>query len=94
MAKTNWVGVTVAGGFYFFGEEVSGYDGYIAIKQASMSGGFCGDKGWPGVLRGDPASPVTLDRFEPEDVQLFPIHAVYAIHPAADLYKLKTTKQR
>lgn len=92
---TRWVGVTVANGFYFYGEEIeSPTEGFIAIKNAAMSGGFGGGKGWPGVLRGDPKSNVILDRFRPEDVQLFPMTAVLAIHPSVDLYVLKTTTLR
>lgn len=89
---TRWVSVTVAGGFYYFGEEVQGPEGFIAIKQAAMSGGFSTSKGWPGVLRGETA--VTLDRFAADDVQLFPISAVYAIHQSINLYESKNTTIR
>ncbi len=81
--------VAVAGGFYFFGEEVSSADGYIALKNAAMFGGFAGGKGLPGVARGDKSATVTLDRFDAEKEVIFPITAVYAIMPSIDLYTFK-----
>lgn len=81
-------------GFYFFGEEVKVEEGYVAIKNASMFGGFDGGKGLPGVARGDSKATVTLDRFNPDDEHIFPISSVIAIMPSVDLYKFKGTTQR
>ena len=86
--------ITVSGGFYFFGEEVQAPEGYIAIKNASMFGGFAGGKGLPGVSRGDKSATVTLDRFEADEELLFPITAVFAIFPSIDLYNFKGTTLR
>ena len=58
---TNWKIFTVAGGFYYFGEEIEAPEGYIAFTKASMFGGFSGGKGLPGVQRMDPSARVTLD---------------------------------
>lgn len=41
---TNWKIFTVAGGFYYFGEEIEAPEGYIAFTKASMFGGFSGGK--------------------------------------------------
>ena len=86
--------ITVAGGFYFFGEEIEGPEGYIAIKNAAMFGGFAGGKGVAGVCRGDKESTVTLDRFDANEELLFPVNAVYAILPCINLYEFKGTALR
>jgi hypothetical protein len=86
--------IAVAGGFYFFGTEVSAPDGYIALTKAAMFGGFSGGKGLPGVARGDKEAKVTLDRFPDDEENLFPISAVYAIFPSIDLYAFKGTTLR
>lgn len=91
---TNTKIITVAGGFYYFGEEVSAPEGYIAIKNAAIFGSFAGNKGMPGVARGDNSATVTLDRFKEEEVIFFPITAVYAINPSVNLYEFKGTTLR
>ncbi len=90
-----WVVIAVHGGFYIFvrliNEDADGttWPGYIALDKASMFGGFEGNKGCPGVCRGDKAAKVTLDRFEPDQVQLFPINNVFAIFSSIDLHNFK-----
>lgn len=86
--------VTVAGGFYYFGTEVTAPEGYVALKNAAMFGGFSGGKGMPGLARGDKAMTVNLDRFDPETEVLFPISAVYAIADSVDLYAFKGSTLR
>lgn len=86
--------ITVAGGFYYFGQEVPSAEGYIAIKNASMFGGFAGGKGVAGVSRGATDATVVLDKFEKDEECLFPIQNVYAILPCIDLYKFKGTTLR
>lgn len=90
----NWKIVTIAGGFYFFGEQVDAPEGFVALKNYSMFGGFGGGKGLPGVARGDSNASVTLDKFEKDEIGYFPLTACYAIHPSIDLYKFKGTKIR
>ena len=92
--STNTVIVTVAGGFYYFGTEVNAPEGYISIKNAAMFGNFGGGRGLAGVATGHPESTVTLDRFGEENVILFPLHAVYCIHPSVDLYTFSGTTLR
>ena len=86
--------LAVSGGFYFFGTEVSAPEGYIALKNAAMFGGFAGGKGLPGVARGDKSATVKLDKFDPEEEVLFPLTAVFAIMPSVDLYSHKGTTIR
>lgn len=86
--------LAVSGGFYFFGTEVSAPEGYIALKNAAMFGGFAGGKGLPGVARGDKAATVKLDKFDPDEEVLFPLTAVFAIMPSVDLYAFKGTTIR
>ena len=86
--------LAVSGGFYFFGTEVTAPEGYIALKNAAMFGGFGGGKGLPGVARGDKSATVTLDRFDADEECLFPISAVFAIIPSIDLYAFKNTTLR
>lgn len=86
--------LAVSGGFYFFGTEVTAPEGYIALKNAAMFGGFAGGKGLPGVARGDKSSTVTLDRFASDEECLFPLSAVFAIIPSIDLYSFKNTTLR
>ncbi len=81
--------LAVSGGFYFFGTEVTAPDGYVALKDAAMFGGFGGGKGLPGVARGDKSSTVILDRFDAKEEQLFPVTAVFAILSSIDLYTFK-----
>ena len=90
----NWKILTVAGGFYYFGEEIEAAEGYIALKQAAMFGGFSGGKGMPGVARGDKDARVTLDRFEADATVQFPVTAVYSIADSVDLYKFGGTTIR
>ena len=82
-----YVILAVSGGFYFFGCEISAPDGYIALKDASMFGGFGGGKGLPGVARGDKSATVILDRFDAAAHLTFPLTAVYAIMPSINLYE-------
>lgn len=84
----------VSGGFYFFGTETSAPEGYLALKDAAMFGGFAGGKGLPGVSRGDKSATVTLDRFVEGEELIFPITAVFAILPSIDLYKFTGTTIR
>ena len=86
--------LAVSGGFYFFGTEISAPEGYIALKNAAMFGGFGGGKGLPGVARGDKSATVTLDRLDADEECLFPISAVFAIIPSIDLYAFKNTTLR
>ena len=84
----------IAGGFYFFGDECAAPEGYVAITSAAMFGGFGGGLGLPGVARGAAGATVTLDRFAPADVQMFPISAVYGIFTSVDLYAFPGTTVR
>lgn len=86
---TRKVILAIAGGFYFFGTETPAPDGYIALAQGAMFGGFSGGKGLPGVARGDAAAKVTLDRFTDTQELLFPLTAVYGIFDSIDLYAFK-----
>lgn len=90
----NYKIVAVLAGFYFYGEEVKAQEGYIALKNASMFGGFSGGKGVAGVARGDKAAKVTLDRFDPKEESIFPLTSVIAIMPSIDLYKFSGTTLR
>ena len=76
----------INGGFYYFGDEVQGPDGFLALNDAAMFGGFGGGKGVAGVARADKAATVTLDRFEKGQEVLFPLTAVFAVMPAKNLY--------
>lgn len=89
-----WCVVAVAGGFYFYGAEVSGPDGYITLREAAMFGSFSGGKGVAGVCRGDKEALVILDCFDPAEEVVFPITAVYVIMPSVSLYDKKSTTLR
>ena len=41
----------ISGGFYFFGKEVQAPDGYVALTECSMFGGFSGGKGMPDSMK-------------------------------------------
>lgn len=86
--------LAVAGGFYFFGRQAPAPEGYIALTEAAMFGGFGGGLGLPGVARGAAKSTVTLDCFEKESVQLFPVENVYAVMTSVNLHKHKGTADR
>lgn len=86
--------IAVLGGFYFYGEEVQSQEGYIALKNSAMFGGFSGGKGVGGVARGDKSSKVTLDCFDKNEESVFPLTAVIAILPSVDLYKFSGTTIR
>jgi len=86
--------LAVSGGFYFFGTEVPAPEGYVALKNGAMFGGFSGGKGLPGVSRGDKEAKVTLDCFDPKEELVFPITAVFAILPSIDLHTFKGTTFR
>jgi hypothetical protein len=82
--------IVIAGGFYYFGNLIeSPQEGYIAINQAAMFGGFSGGKGLPGLARGDTGMIVNIDRFDQEETQFFPESACYGILSSVDLYKFK-----
>lgn len=89
-----WKILAVQGGFYFFGLQVPAPDGYIAMKNVSMSGGFSGGLGIAGVARGAKGAKITLDMFDQDAVQLFPIENVLAIMSSVDLYKFSGTTNR
>lgn len=55
--------VAATNGFYLFGEEVVGEDGWVSLENAHMFGGYSGGKGMPGIARGDKSAQVTLDAF-------------------------------
>jgi hypothetical protein len=84
----------IAGGFYYFGTEIPAPEGYVALKNAAMFGGFQGGKGMPGVARGDKDATVVLDRFDPDAICTFPISACYGIIDCIDLYKFSGTTLR
>lgn len=87
--------IAVNGGFYLFGNLLKDApDGFICMSEVAMFGGFNGGKGMPGVARGDTAMKVTLDRFEPSSVCLWPIRSVDGIYPSVDLYKFSGTVLR
>lgn len=88
-----WATITVAYGFYFYGEIVDGPEGFLAVKNLAGSRGFSSNKGWPGVVRADPEAEVTFGLFPPDEVSLFPLHNVLAIHPTSvNLYEFAGTK--
>lgn len=90
----NPVIVTIMHGFYYFGNEISAPEGYISINKAAKFGGFGGKKGEPGVCKGHPEATVTLDRYEPSQVLLFPLSAVLCIAQSVNLYEFKGTTIR
>ena len=89
---TNWKIFAVAGGFYFFGEEVTAPEGYIACVKCAMFRRFEGGKGLPGVARGDKDAVVYLDTFEENEEVFFPVTSVYAIMPSVNLYTFSGSK--
>lgn len=89
--KDNWVIFTIVGGFYFFGNEVEAPEGYVALTQCSMFRGFQGRRGLPGVASGAENATVTLDRFKPESIQIFPLTSLLAIFQSINLYEYKGT---
>ena len=90
MANTVIVGVD--GGFYFFGTEMPGPDGYMQLDNSAMFGGFAGGKGVGGVARGLKGSTVTLDPL-PDGVHI-PLGRVVCIIPSIDLWKFAGTTRR
>ncbi len=90
----NWKIFIVAGGFYFFGNEVDAQEGYVAMNKCSMFGGFGGGKGMPGVARGENGATVTLDQFDQSETQIFPLTAVYGIISSINLYEFSGTTIR
>jgi hypothetical protein len=84
----------IAGGFYYFGDEVPAPSGYVALKNAAMFGGFSGGKGLPGVARGDKEAQVTLDRFTEDSICTFPISSCYGIFESVNLYTFSGTTLR
>lgn len=85
----------VQNGFYFFGTEVEAPEpGWVAIKDGAMFGGFGGGKGVFGVARGEKGATVILDKANPGEEILIPLHAVIFIHPSIDLYTFKGTTIR
>ena len=94
MKTKNWKIVAGTNGFYFFGEEVQGADGYITLQNASMFGGFSGGKGLPGVARGDKSAKVTLDKFSDDASIVLPITSTVFIADSVDLYTFSGTELR
>ncbi len=90
----NPVIIAVSGGFYLFGDETQAPEGYIALKDAAMFGGFAGGLGLPGVAGGCNGATVTLDRFPKGETELFPIQNVFAIFKSVNLYTFKGTTIR
>lgn len=90
----NTVILIVAGGFYFFGEQVDAPEGYVALRSGAMFGGFAGGKGVAGVATGNKESTVKLDRFEKSRDLMFPLSAVYGILPSINLYEFKGAEIR
>lgn len=86
--------IAVAGGFYFFGNEVQSAEGFLSLDEAAMFGGFAGGKGVAGVCRGAKDATVKLDRFEKDEKVTFPLTAVYAVLPSINLYDFKGTTLR
>jgi len=86
--------IAVTGGFYFFGEEIPGADGYLTLEKFAMFGSFAGGKGLPGVARGDKEATVTLDFFADDQKGTFPLTAVLAIMDSIDLTKFSGTTIR
>lgn len=79
----------ISGGFYYFGEQVASEEGFLAMKNYAMFGGFSGGKGVAGVARGDKDAKVVLDRFMKDEIGIWPISACYGIHSSIDLYNFK-----
>jgi hypothetical protein len=95
MNKRNWKLVVIAGGFYYFGEEIeSSQEGYITLKDSAMFGGFGGGKGVAAVCRGESSATVILDRFEKNQLSVFPISCCYGIHDCVNLYEFSGTTLR
>jgi hypothetical protein len=95
MSNENWKIFVIAGGFYYFGEEVDApQEGFIAMKKCSMSGGFSGGKGIAGVTRGDRDAKIILDRFDENELCIWPLSCCYGILPCIDLYSFKGTTLR
>lgn len=87
--------LAVNNGFYLFGDLLDNApNGYIAMKEVAMFGGFSGGKGMPGIARGDSGSKLNLDRFEPDKTCIWPISSVCGVYPSIDLYKFKGTTLR
>lgn len=86
--------LVIAGGFYYFGELVDAPEGFVALRNFAMSGGFDGGKGIPGVCRGDKNAKITLDRFAADEEGIFPLSSCYGILPCINLYEFKGTTLR
>jgi hypothetical protein len=82
---------TIAGGFYFFGEEINAPEGFVSLTNASMFRKFGGGKGLPGVASNRDGATVHLDQFDKDETLTFPLSAVYAILPSKNLYEFKGT---
>lgn len=83
--------VVIDGGFYLFGNvlPLDTMPGFVCMTEAAMFGGFDGNKGMPGVARGDKDAKVTLDRFDPSKMNYYPLSACRGVLPCVDLYKFK-----
>lgn len=86
--------LAIAGGFYYFGDEIDAPEGYVAMTKVSMFGGFAGNSGLPAVARGDKSMTVNLDRFDDEIPALWPISSCYGILPSVNLYEFSGTTIR
>lgn len=87
--------IAINNGFYLFGDLLDNApSGFVAMTNVAMFGGFSGGKGMPGVARGDKDAKVTLDRFEPQKVCMWPLSSNCGIYPCIDLYNFKGTSLR
>lgn len=90
----NPVVIAVREGFYLFGDEVPGPEGYICLRNAAMFGNFGGGQGLPGVVGGCDGATVTLDKFPEDDEELFNFDNVLFIVKSVNLYEFKGTTIR
>lgn len=82
--------IAINNGFYIFGSLLDNApEGYVAMTDVAMFGGFSGGKGMPGIARGDSGGKVNLDRFESNRTCMWPISSVCGVYPSIDLYKFK-----
>lgn len=87
--------LAINNGFYIFGNLLENApDGYVAMTDVAMFGGFSGGKGMAAIARGDSSSKVNLDRFESSKVCMWPLSSICGIYPSINLYKFKGTTLR
>jgi len=90
----NPVLLVVNNGFYYFGDQVAAPEGYIALKNFAMFGGFSNDRGVAAVACARKGATVNLDRFPEDAVGHWPIESVCGILPCANLYEFAGTTLR